>query len=241
MLLTAPLVGCKKNESDDLAKAQKCLDDVQESDPTAADKCFNYVEKYTSQQAHILKCSILTTSGGLMESKIVRGYNILKDDTQTDKTMSFMTVLSLDKPDIDAGYAKAIKANAFCLKSGVPGLVYLSGIVLAGTTFAKTMHDLSISGFDPSDPASVNTAVNALLADCAGATPSAACAENAEVLGGVVLNLSDSYCAGDSADKTVCEKIDSAVAAGGDAKDAGRALYCAMAKKTYNPSTNACE
>ena len=56
---------CKKNsEADDLAKAQQCLDRVQESNPLGADECMNYVQKYSSQQANILKCAILVTSGG---------------------------------------------------------------------------------------------------------------------------------------------------------------------------------
>jgi hypothetical protein len=237
-------MGCsKQKESDDLAKAQDCLDKVPESNPTAADECMTYVEKYTSQQADILKCSILITSGGLMESRIVKGYSILKDTTQTNKVGSFMAVLGLTLPTVSAGYTKAVKANEYCISSGVSGLKYLSAIVLAGTSWAKTMSDLNITGLDPSDPSSVNTAVTNLLTDCAGSTPNTAvCQENASSVGSAVLSLSTSYCANPSKNKDVCDQVSTTLAQSGtDPTDVGLALYCVIAKKTYNPSTQQCQ
>ena len=107
------LISCEKNESDDINKAQKCLDEVRESNPDDALKCLEFVKAYDSQQANILKCSIYISSGGLMETKITKGYNILKDSSQTNKSASFMAVLALDYPTVSAGYDKAVLASGF--------------------------------------------------------------------------------------------------------------------------------
>lgn len=242
LILCAALaqVSCEKTESDNLARAQKCLDEVSESDPTKAKECFTYIEKYTSQQADILKCSILITSGGLMENKIVKAYNVLKDDSQGSKSASFMSVLSLDLPDIDTGYETAVKANGYCVSSGVPGLKYLSGIIVAGTTLAKMMSHLGITtNIDVNDPAAVNTAVQNLLTQCTGATPPADCTTDLAQMGSTVTGLASSYCATDSADDGVCGQINSAVtAANGDETAVGEALLCYMNNKTYDPTAS---
>ncbi len=241
-VLSQFILGCAKKESDDLAKAQNCLNKVSESRPSDADACMQFVAKYSSQQANILKCSIKITSGGLMESKIVKGYNILEDDSQTNKEASFMAVLSLDNPNFTEGLAKAKAASAFCLESGVNGLIYLSNIVLAGTALAKTMEDAGLSDFDPADPDSVNNAIEGLLTACAVATPPANCTENIDSMGAAVEILGESYCAGESADAGVCTQIqDTLKASSGDAAKTGQALLCVLAKKQYNPSTNGCD
>lgn len=240
--LALSLLGCKAQEDDDLSKAQACLDSVSESHPEDADDCMPYVEKYTSQQANILKCSILITSGGLMENKIVKASAILKDSTQTNKTMSFMSVLSLNVPNVTKGYEKAVEANEYCEQSGVSGLKYLSNIIVAGTYFAKTMDSLGITGLDPTNAASVNTAAQALLADCAGATPSAACTSDATTVGNAVISISTSYCASSGASKEVCDQIsDTMDQTNGNPAAVGAALFCVLAKKTYNASTGLCQ
>lgn len=117
-------VSCNQ-EQDDLAKAQDCLDKVDQSNPTSADACLQYVAKYDSQQAQILKCSIYMTSGGLVENKIVAAYKALKEDGQTNKHATYMAILSLDQPTAVAALPKAKAANLYCQASGVPGLMYL--------------------------------------------------------------------------------------------------------------------
>lgn len=242
-LTAAAATSCAKKENDDLAKAQDCLDHVPQSDPTAADACYAYVEKYTSQQANILKCSIKMTSGGLVENKIVKAYIALKDNTQTNKTAAYMAALALDLPDPSTGYDKAVAANQFCSVSGIPGLVYLSSVIVAGSYMNKAIATLSGTGtgLDISDPASMNAAVTNLLNKCNSNPPDAACTSDLPTLGATVTTVAGSYCAQTNADQSVCSSINSTVdAAGSDPAAVGQALFCYLQNHTYNPATGVC-
>lgn len=232
---------CAKKESDDLAKAQQCLDDVPVSDPTAADQCFTYAEKYTSQQANILKCSIKMTSGGLIETKVIKAYKALKDTTQANKTAAYMTALSLDLPTVDSGYTKAVQANEYCKSSGVPGLVYISSIIVAGSYMNKAIKDLTGNGIDITDPASMNTAVNTLLTACNANPPDAACTSDLNTLGQTVVTVANAYCSNTNADQSICASVNSAVDnSGQDPADVGQALFCYLQGHTFNTSTHVC-
>lgn len=241
MLSAGGLVSCDgAEEQDNLAKAQKCLDEVPQSDPTAANACLEFVEKYTSQQASILKCAIYTVSGGLMENRVLKGYQVLSDSTITHKEAAFMAVLSLDTPNLTAGLAKAKLANGFCLASGVPGLMYLSNIIVAGTAMNKTISEMAGGTAIGSNSSStdIKNAVNAMLSSCTGGSPDAACDDNLVDLGTAVATLSVSYCANENADDDVCEKVNAATAAAGNnATNIGQALLCYMNNKSFNPVT----
>ena len=103
--ICSSLVSCESaDETDDLAKAQECLDAVPQSNPASASECLQYVEKYTSQQASILKCSIYMTSGGLVENKVVSAYKALEDNSIQNKEAAFMGLLALDVPDVNSGF-----------------------------------------------------------------------------------------------------------------------------------------
>ncbi len=236
-------VSCAKNsEANDLAKAQKCLDEVDETHPEQADTCMEMVAKYDDQQAQILKCAIEMTSGGLTETKIVKAYNALKDDSTTNKVAAFMTVLSLDKPDVPTGYTKAKLADTFCQASGVAGLKYISGIILSGTYMSSAI--LGVGGsININDPASVNAAVQDMLTKCTAAVPDPGCpTSDLSTLGSTVAGLSTSYCSTSGADATVCGEITSAVnTSGGNSAVLGKAMLCYLNKQTYNPTTMLCQ
>ncbi len=240
------LSACEKNESDDINKAQNCLDKVHEANPDEALACLEFVKGYDSQQANILKCSIYITSGGLMETKITKGYNILKDSTQTNKAASFMAVLALDYPDLDTGYTKAVQASEFCTASGVPGLRYLSDIVVAGSFMAKTLSHFAVGAVTltpTSSPTVVNNALNSLISKCApsGGAPDAACATDLPQLAATVTSLAGSYCSTSGADPNVCNQIDAALAtSGGNSAAAGQAMLCCMGHLNYDPTLNQC-
>lgn len=241
IICTTPfLFSCsnKADEMDDLAKAQKCLNEVPQSDPASASGCLQYVEKYTSQQASILKCSILLTSGGLMENKVIQAAEAMEDSSGvTNKEAAFMSILSLDVPTISDGYNKAVQGNEYCQASGIPGLAYIGGLVVAGSYMRLTMQTLGIT-LDINNP---EAAVTALVDQCT--TTPASCAANIEVLGQTVVTLAESYCDTDSADDEICSDINAAVAAsGGDTSDIGRALFCYMEtpSRTYNAVTDSC-
>ncbi|MGE4130866.1 MAG: hypothetical protein AB7F86_04475 [Bdellovibrionales bacterium] len=239
------LAGCNDNsESDDLAKAQACLDEIVEPNYSGADACLTYVEKYSSQQANILKCSIYMTSGGLMETKIVKAYSTLKDSTITDsnRKMAFMAILSLDQPNLTSGLTKAENANTYCQATDIPGLQYLSGVILAGTGLNKTIETVAgttLSG--SSSLTDINNAVTTMLGDCGSTSPSANCDANLSTVGTAVATLSTTYCATDGADGEICDQVKDAVsAAGSNATNLGQAMVCYLNGKTYNAATGGC-
>lgn len=232
------LSACNKDEQDDLAKAQECLDNVPQSTPESASDCYHYAEKYSSQQANILKCSILMTSGGLIESRIVTAYNALKNQSNNNREAVFMSALALNKSTVSEGLSKAKQADVFCQASGLPGLQYISGIVVAGTLMAN-----SLGGVDLTDTAAVTTAVNTLLADCSnpsGATGTCA-SMDMTTLGTVTTTLANGYCASADSKDEVCANVSTALtSSGGDPAKVGQALLCYLNNKTYNTTTGAC-
>jgi hypothetical protein len=227
--------GCEQKESDDLAKAQSCLDKVNQDSYTEAEACLQYVAKYNSQQANILKCSILMTSGGLIENKITTAFNGLKTSTATTKEAAFMNALALENAET-TGFTKAVEANGYCVKTQVSGLIYVSSAVLMGTTLKKTL--ALVQGTVGSV-----TSIELLVANCSSAGADTACTstETLTTLGTAVTTVSESYCTQDSADQSVCEKINKAKIAGGTNTSAvGNALYCYLNNKTYVQATGLC-
>ena len=236
------LAGCNAKEQDDLARAQACLDKVDQNDPTTADECLQYIEKYDSQQASILKCGIYMTSGGPFENKIVKAYAALKDDESANKTAIYMAYLSLDKPDLDQAYQKANTGNKHCQRSGVPGLQYLGSMIVAGTAFNLAIKNLSGAGIDPNDPAAAAAAVQNLLDTCTGANPPASCTQNVAAVGEAATSLAGQYCSNSNADQDVCASINGATqAADGDPAKVGQAMYCFLKNLNYDPATNVCK
>lgn len=236
----AGLVSCNQDEQDDLAKAQQCLDDVPQTNPEAASDCFHYVDKHDSQQAKILKCSILMTSGGMIESKVVAAYNALKNQGNNNREAAFMSVLALNKPDVTSGYAKAQQADVFCQATGVPGLRYISGLVVAGSFMANAINSYA-SGTDFNDPAALASAATTLLGHCTATPRDVECPTDLSVIGQTATTLADSYCASAKPDDEVCSNISVAVEqAGGDPAKAGAALFCYLNNKTFNPATGDC-
>lgn len=244
-VMSLGLVSCEQaQESDDLAKAQKCLDEVPASNPAAASNCLHHVEKYSSQQANILKCSIHMTSGGLIENKIVKAYEALKGGniTPQNRTAAYMAMLSLDVPNASDGYTKAQLADPFCQATGVPGLRFLSGVIVAGSWMAKSIAALPGNveiGQIIDNPTAISSAINDLLdpaTGCNSPAPPAPCdtAEEMSQLGLAVANLSVSYCANEEADASVCEEINQAKeAAGNNSTDIGQAMLCFLKGKGF--------
>lgn len=234
--LAATLVSCGNNqEQDDLAKAQQCLDRVPQSNPTAADACLQYVAKYNSPHANKLKCSIYLTSGGLVEDKVVKAYDVLKNTT-TNKEASYMAILSLDKPNVEDAYTKAVSASPVCQASGDAGFIYISSIVIAGTVMNRKIFQLTNSGIDISSPSSITNSVNTLLTECTAGD----CGMDLDTLGSSAVAVANAYCGQGAADQDVCKQINSAVdAAGTDTGDVGQALMCYLKGMKYSATANA--
>jgi len=124
----------------------------------------------------------------------------------------------------------------------VAGLKYISGIIVAGTYFAKTMRSLPTPvTVDPSDPTSVQNAVNSLISQC-NANLAACESTDTATMGAVVVNLAGTYCQSSSADQTVCDQVNTTVnQVGGDPAAVGQAILCVMNHKTYNAGTGLCQ
>jgi len=233
-------LSCSKgSESNDLAKAQKCLDDVPNGDYDGAKNCLSLVKDYTSQQAEILRCSILLASGGLMEDKIVKAANTFKNDSsQTNKTAAYMAALALTYPTPSDGYDTAVNADQYCQATNIKGYQYLSGLVVAGSFMNKIAG--GATGIDITDPNAAQNAINTLIADCV-TTPTATCTDNIGALGGAAENLANSYCNQSNADPNVCNQVNGAItSSGGSQEAAGQALLCYLNNKTYSASDGQC-
>lgn len=241
LAFTLPLMSCSNNkEDDDLAKAQSCLNQVSQATPEDADNCLQYVEKYDSQKANILKCSIHMTSGGLVENKIVKAAQALQSSSGlSNKDAVYMSVLCLDNPDVNLGYDKAILADKYCQASGVAGLQYISSIIVAGSLMAKTMDALHVLPTDLTDTDAMQTAATNLLSSCTSNPPDSNCTTNLATLGEAAANLAKGYCSTSKASTDVCSNVDKAMAAaGGDSSKVGQAVYCFMNHQTFDPSLN---
>jgi hypothetical protein len=231
------LISCRQEETDDLAKAQQCLDKVPQSDPGRATACLPFVAKHTSQQANILKCSIYMTSGGLTENKMVAAYKAVDDKTNNNREATFMSLLALNVPNVLEGYDTAVNADNFCQLTGVPGLQYISGIIKIGSFMAKTIG--SSVNFD--NPDAVKAAVSDLISKCNTDPRDAACPTDLSVIGSSASVLAEGYCTADAADSEVCENINAAVdASSGNPNAIGDAMMCYLGNKTYNVTTGKC-
>jgi hypothetical protein len=238
--LSLSLLSCNQDEMDDLAKAQKCLDEVPQTAPRTATKCLAYVAKHTSQQANILKCSIYMTSGGLTENKMVAAYKAVDNDANNNREAAFMSLLALDEPSVTEGYPIALEADKYCQLTGVAGLQYISGVIKIGSFMAKTMAAYSTVNFN--DPAAVTTAVNDLITKC-NQTPTRdpSCPTDLSDIGSSASALAVGYCSADASDSEVCENINAAVAASnGNPSAVGDAMMCYLGNKTYNLTTGKC-
>lgn len=220
----ASLAGCEDGEIRDLAKAQACMDEVPQNNPGAASACYAYVEKYTSQQANILKCSIKLTSGGLSTQKIVDAYKVSEDSSVNNKEAVFIGFLALNIPDANSGYATSQEAYPYCDLSQVSGLKFIGGLAKMASMLG------SIGGADLSNPANIETEVGAALEGCA----SGAACDLADT-GATIVAISETYCATPSSDKEVCSDINQAIAdAGGDPVLAAKQFMCKLQNKTFN-------
>lgn len=220
------LTGCEEEESNDLAKAQDCLDKIT-SNYNDASNCLSYVAKYDSQQANILKCSIHMVNGGLTTARVGQAYKNLSVNTYTNKEAAFISVLALKS-------GKAAEAQPFCLKSELKGLIYISNLAVMASTMADTLGGV---GYDPlNDPTDIPTdsQVTAMITNCqpGGTTGANSC--NHTAIGNAVISIGSSYCATASTTDEVCSQINSAInTSGGDAALVAKKLFCTLNNQTY--------
>lgn len=225
--MVAIISGCNSDESDNIAKAQECLNAVPQSDPGRADECLQFVNAYDSQQANILKCSIYLTSGGLMENKVIAAYNALKTTSFSSPNATFLTVMALDVPDNAGGLVKAQAAQEFCNKTGVSSIKTVASYILVGSTINNLLPD----GTDPTTGPG-QAALAAELNTCATAPATPGCEPAA--IGAAAETIATNYCSTESADEAICADIESAIAgSNGSDEEIGEAVYCYLNGGTY--------
>lgn len=201
---------CENDESDKLAQAQNCLDNVPSSNPTAANSCMSYVSGLDSEQANIIKCSIKFLAGGLTTDKISDAYKQLNDDSVTDKEAFYISMLALSPASL------ASEAADYCERSGVKGLIYLANLSVVGSVL---MEEIGVTGIpDATDVQNALTACQSAPGTC-----------DDTAIGTAVLVVADSYCAGSSADAGICSQINEAVlAAGTDPAAIAQQIYALL-------------
>ena len=234
------VTGCNEQELDDLAKAQDCLDKVNEAVPESASKCLQFTAGHTSQRAQILNCSIYLTAGGLTTTRMSDAYKASKDATITNKEASYMAYLALNKPDAAGGYTAAQNAQVYCNASRNTGLIFISSLAVMGS-WANSIFAAGNGGasIDFSNPSSVESAVTTIINNCQGNPPVGSC--DSAVIGAAATQAATVYCGTASADQSVCAQINSAVqTAGGNNDKITQGLMCLLAKKTYDPNAGTC-
>lgn len=243
-LIVVCLSSCKEDkEANALAKAQKCLDKVPESQPAQALACLDGISQYSSKQSNILKCSIYMTAGGLVESKIVDAYEALKGTTQ-NKEAVFMMYLSLEDAGATQGLDVAKNADEFCQATGISGLQYLSGLIVAGTSMRQISENvgLPITSADLAN-GNVSTIVDNLMTTCsptAGVNPCLSDPQVLEALSDAVVNLGESYCAVQGTNQAACDQVRDALDASSGSGEVSEALMCYLAGRQYSSATGQC-
>jgi len=215
-------------ESDDIARAQKCMDDIPSSLSgatlaTAAQACFDIIAKYDSQQANIIKCSSKFLGGGLTTQKIATAYDKLTQNGLANKEATFIAALALSGTAAQDG-------KPYCVRSGVPALIYLADLAVIGSTMASVIG----GGYDPDNLSTLDPAdISGLLTAC---QPPADCgASNYAAIGASAGSLADQYCVAGNENSDACAQFNQAVAnSGGDAVLTAKHLFCLLDNKTFN-------
>jgi hypothetical protein len=225
------VTGCEDEESNDLAKAQECMDKISSSNWATADICMAFVAKYDSQQSNILKCAIKFLDNGLTTDKVVAAYQALSQNADSNDAV-FMTALAMDNA------SDAEEARIYCNKSQLKGLIYLANLAVAGTALADVGEALGLFGgggqYDPADPSSIGNLtsgdVEAVIDDCKPGGAAASCTSTElEAIGSAVESISTTYCVGSNADSEICQSVSAAIAgAGGDPEQVANHLLCLL-------------
>lgn len=230
LVMTFSLSSCEDEEANNIAKAQDCLDKITSTNFASAESCMEFVNKYDTQQANIIKCSVKLLAAGLTTQRIAKAYTAISDSTYTNKEAALISIFALDA-------TKATQAQGYCTKTQLNGFIYVANMVLIGSQMAAAAAAAGIPGYtyDPTVPSNFPTdaEVDAILDNCTSDFTTTNC--NHAAMGAAVETISESYCAGNNADTDVCKKINEAVtAAGGDQALVSKQLFCLLDNKHYS-------
>ncbi len=210
--------GCESQETDELTTAQKCLDQVDDSNPSQANACLASIQNLTSPAANVIKCSIQFTAGGLTTTKIANAAKSLKDNS-VQKEVIYIGALALTPVSL------AQQAVTYCNQSGVPIFSYLAQLSLVGSQLMSV-----VPGYDPnSGQPPTQTQVQDALTRCSNGGFGGVCDDHA--IGTAAENVGQTYCASSNANTDVCTKINQAIAASnGNPTNVALELYQQLAQ-----------
>ncbi len=214
LLALAALPHCANKDSNSLAEAQQCLDNVPDSNPTAANACMTPIANLQSEAADVLKCSIAFMAGGLTTTKVANAYKALEDNP-SNKVAIFMATLALTP-------TASQQAASYCDASDDQGLIYIAQLSVIGSVLAN-----AIGGYDPtSGVPPTQTQITAAITACqSGGCDDATVGTAAETLG-------EGYCAQPGASTDVCPQLTQAIAnSNGNPASVAQQLYTLLSQQ----------
>ena len=216
------LIGCEDEERAALFDAQECINNINENlsqteITTAANACEAKLNGASSSEAETIRCSAKLLAGGLTTTRFVSAFKAMENNP-TNNEASLMVILSFTGTD---AMTNARSMFSSCEKSGVPGLVFVAGVSLTGTSISSFAGQSTCANPNSCTETELANNVDNFLNTCKTAPTSC----NSSDIGNSAIAISDVYCLGDNADKEICKDIGSAIAnAGGDPANVGAQL-----------------
>lgn len=209
VLMAAVVTACTSStqkEIDSLAKAQACLDQVPESNPSTATNCLSYTTPYNSQRAVIMRCSIYLTAGGLVTSRMLSAYNTSQDSSvsSSQKEAVYVGLLAFAYPtDVSQAYTAALNAQSVCASSGDSGFIFISNMSVLGSLANSVYGTINSSttgiDFNNMTPSQISTAIQSAVSYCTTNPSSATCdPTNVAAAATAAAAVATSYCAGNT-------------------------------------------
>ncbi|MCB0350288.1 MAG: hypothetical protein KDD38_03835 [Bdellovibrionales bacterium] len=197
LILCATLIavfnfGCESDDDNKLAKAQECLDKVDDTNIPQAQACAAIVAGLTSPESYVIRCSVGFIVGGVTASSMASAFSAADAAPANLQAATLMGALSHDSK------VHAAETVAACKASKVASLDYLATLSQTGTI-------MTIDGS--------STTPTTFLTTCSNGGSGGTCDDAA--IGTAVTSMYDVYCIGDAATNPACSDIGSAIAAGG--------------------------
>lgn len=247
LLMAASLVGCtnsNQKEVDALARAQQCLDQVDQSNPSTATNCLNYTTPYNSQRAIQMRCSIYLTAGGLVTSRILSAYNTAQAVSSAEQPAVYAGLLSFAYPtNVNAAYTAALNAQSVCAQSGDAGFAFLSNMAVIGSLANSVWGSLNTSttGIDFTNltPAAISADIQQAVTYCQQ-NPSNSTCDPANVASAVTAAaaVATTFCTGNTSStiQNLCNDVNQINSWGTtNSTTITNGIMCELQGKTFTP------
>jgi hypothetical protein len=192
--------GCGPTDADKISDAQTCLNTATAD---MADLCVAMVDGIYSQSASLIRCSGAFIKEGFGDStKVKQALSQLDNNGNgASGSMAMMSVLAFQSDaDKAVNLASAQAAQTECIKSGSPGLIFLSGVSLTASQ--------AVALINPADPTNITpTDISNGLASLASGS-----AQDQATVGSAILSIYDVSCQnGSSTAGNYCQQFQSVI------------------------------